>query len=539
MTKSIPDTDQRTAACFAQWDKAQPDDRLRRMAYDKFGDGFKHVDNVCEFTEHATKGRDDKPNIYDRNALVGILTRLNHRIADTGDFSPVVEGHTPDPDEVAQGRSQPDVLGYAGPFRLGMIGNENPRWAIFGDEHHHVEAVDKLKRLRRRSPEVWLEDKMEDRFFDPIAALGATTPRLDLGMAPIAYKLCRSASGRYVAKYSAAAPGPMTTSVQSDNILRKDYSGETPMDEGKEPQAGQQSPLSPEAVAQVVTAFLETDVAKWCMSQMEATAQPTVPTPPPAAEVPAPPAVAPAVLAEPSAAEAEAEDPTQDMTDEEKKHYACMPDGMKKSYSAWKKSYAAEATVVDELVNQESGEVADNLQNTEPATVSEIDKLQRLSREHHAAKETNVDKARYEKLERENREMSTRLKGAEDAIAKEKYEKSYALRKAQLKSLRYEHGLNVDLEKEDVRCDPAKMNDEVFADHVSCIKENYQKIPVNIRVHHPELDVQTRLDDQLSEKISREATQLCMENRQKNEHYQYEQAHREVSEKYGRKSAIA
>ncbi|MCE7884832.1 MAG: hypothetical protein DYH08_13425, partial [Actinobacteria bacterium ATB1] len=32
------------------------------------------------------------------------------------------------------------VLGYVGPFRVGILGNKNPRWCIFADEHHATMA---------------------------------------------------------------------------------------------------------------------------------------------------------------------------------------------------------------------------------------------------------------------------------------------------------------------------------------------------------------------------------------------------------------
>ena len=80
----------------------------------------------------------------------------------------------------------PDVVGFAGPFRLGHIGRTpgSRRAAILADFQIFKDDLKRVRKYPRRSPEVWLEDRYEDIFIDPIALLGAEAPRLDLGMEP-------------------------------------------------------------------------------------------------------------------------------------------------------------------------------------------------------------------------------------------------------------------------------------------------------------------------------------------------------------------
>ena len=211
-------TDSKNAVCFQTWRMHKGVDSLDQTAVQRFSNGdFVQVKDVPVFTEHTTTDSDGNMVVYDRNALEAIAERCNERIEDTGDFSPITDGHTPDREASERGVPMPEVLGYAGPYRLGRVGNKNPRWAIFADEWWHKDDVQKLKKLRRRSPEVWLEDRMEDRFFDPIAALGAETPRLDMGMT----RFARTGDGREVAKYTAAAPSAFSVDIKDEIDVRE------------------------------------------------------------------------------------------------------------------------------------------------------------------------------------------------------------------------------------------------------------------------------------------------------------------------------
>lgn len=225
-------TEERNAAVLDAWDaKGDEASELGQAAAKKFSpEKFHLVRRVPVFTEHSTARQvtDPKtgkpkvvPVVWDRNKLAAMVEQMNHRVLDTGAFPPITEGHTPDLDDVRKyGAKQPRVLGYQGNFRLGIIGNKKPRYAVFCDEYHHRDDADTLSRLTRRSPEVWPTDKP---FYDPCAALGAETPRLDMGTtisySRSGYWTAAGSDGAAVEKYSmadAAFPGPMNTHTPTD-----------------------------------------------------------------------------------------------------------------------------------------------------------------------------------------------------------------------------------------------------------------------------------------------------------------------------------
>ena len=130
--------------------------------------------NIPVFDEHVG---DDGVN-YDKRRLQCIADNNNRRIDDTGDWCPLVPGHTPD----EPGQEQPEIIGYAGPFKVAVIGNVDPRHCIFADFRVHRDHAETFRKNPRRSVELWPEENPDDRFFDPIAILGAETPKRPLGM---------------------------------------------------------------------------------------------------------------------------------------------------------------------------------------------------------------------------------------------------------------------------------------------------------------------------------------------------------------------
>lgn len=186
-------TEERNDAILSAWDASEESSRLEGVAAKKLPtDRYSRFQRVPVFEEHAAqrvsrdangkpvRDKDGNPVMedftWDRNRLAAMCYQMNHRILDSGSFSPIIEGHTSD----QPGAAQPAVLGYQGKFRIGKIGNINPRYAIFADEYHANEHREKFKTLTRRSPEVWVNAPKP--FFDPVAALGANTPRLDMGI---------------------------------------------------------------------------------------------------------------------------------------------------------------------------------------------------------------------------------------------------------------------------------------------------------------------------------------------------------------------
>lgn len=209
------DTDARSKACLAAWRQAHPDQK----AAQKFAKGeFELSPDHVVFAEHHMPAAGGKVDQYDRDALQAIVDRCNMRIADTGDYVPIVDGHTPTPEEMAAGAKAPPILGYQGNFRLAKIGNVRPRYAIVCDEFHKAERTQELRDKPRRSVEVWLHQNMGERYFDPCAALGAVTPRLDLGLPD---KLHKGPGGISVAKYDAVHCGPMNSFTPGVNAPRQ------------------------------------------------------------------------------------------------------------------------------------------------------------------------------------------------------------------------------------------------------------------------------------------------------------------------------
>lgn len=184
-------------------------------------DQFVNLQNVPVFTEHETTvGRGEKRRTvkFGPDELRAICLRSNQRIRETGDYAMVTLGHTPAPDEAALGAPQPEVVGCAGPFRLGTLGEEGQRqrYAILCDFHIFREDWPRVrKKFGRRSPELWVEDRVDEMFLDPIALLGAEAPRLDMGL--MLYSAQRQ--GKHIERYAAASPGPMNTFIPTTDVL--------------------------------------------------------------------------------------------------------------------------------------------------------------------------------------------------------------------------------------------------------------------------------------------------------------------------------
>lgn len=181
-----------------------------RRAGDFPANDFENIANVPVFVEHETTTRAGDAIKFGRDELSAIVDRCNRRIEQRHDYAAITIGHTPDPEAAAKGAPMPEVIGFAGPFRLGMIGEgAHKSFAILADFHIYREDLGKLRKHPRRSPEVWLEDRFEEMFLDPIALLGAEAPRLDMGLL---YSAVRN--GRQVEKYAAVAAGmPSPASV--------------------------------------------------------------------------------------------------------------------------------------------------------------------------------------------------------------------------------------------------------------------------------------------------------------------------------------
>lgn len=253
-------------------------------------DEFVTIPNVPVFAEHVTTSTKGRPLRYTRVELAAIAERCNRRIQETGDYAALTIGHTPDAQETAAGKPMPDLVGFAGPFRLGTVGQgPKQRYAILADFHVFKDEVDRVRKNPRRSPEVWLEDRYEDQFLDPIALLGAEAPRLDMGLL-----YARNRQGKLVEKYS-ASPGMGSVFLPTDDINKRYQAQPGPTQRSA-------SMLQPEDLQQIVAALEQQDWVQFVKSQMQAGQAPGASVPDaPGGAVPGavPDAPSPAVPEEP------------------------------------------------------------------------------------------------------------------------------------------------------------------------------------------------------------------------------------------------
>lgn len=466
-------TDQRNAICFRTWRENRGESDLYQKAAESFTDEeFVCVRDVPVFTEHETKDREGKPVIYDRAALAAVAEKCNQRIRDTGDFSPITEGHTPDADQYAAGAHMPDVLGYSGPFRLGQIGNDEPRWTIFTDEWRHREDLQKFKKLRRRSPELWsVNGPMESRFMDPIAALGAETPRLDLGLT----RFCLSGNGQFVEKYMAAGPSSASVFVESDDLNKKNYQAQEPA-----------MALQPEDVQQIVEAINGLDWVQWVKSQMANAPVPTAEVAPDAAPV-----------------------------------AEVAPDPEKAPYSADECDKDKDEKMEYEAA---SGTVDENDKPTKDADVADpgLMKFSRLKSDFEAQKKN------YSRLEERNKSLETRL-------AKVEGDKRNVERYSVLSNLQAS-GYQFDVDAEAKRVagyDDDRFRDhvEIITEHYSRIPLA-SHVPA---IYAPELDRPQGNQEKYKKNRAERAVSICSQEHAKGNKISYDEALKQAEVELGQK----
>lgn len=234
MLKDIPHTDERNRRMLETWDQYghEPETEVADSTFD--AEHYERKRNIAIFAEHTNPERqsvDGRPipaETYDRDTLKAIADGHNYRIRDTSEFPPITDGHTsPRRDD-----PKPATLGFSGTCRLGMVGNENPRWALFHDEFTRKDAQHLMKDAPGRSVEVLRHPDMKQRRFYPIAALRANAPRLNLP--PARYSVIDGSEcpvdyyqyGSAVDRYEMAAPGGNNTSLAK----MADLYGNTPGD---------------------------------------------------------------------------------------------------------------------------------------------------------------------------------------------------------------------------------------------------------------------------------------------------------------------
>lgn len=128
-----------------------------------------------EFVDEET----GKKQVFDKHRLQRLADKLNRRVQETGDLIPVTLGHTVD--GLPEHR-QPPIVGLTRNFRLAPL-RKSGRWAIWADPISPAEHVETFRKHPRRSVELWAaKSKNGEDDIDPIAILGATSPKRDLGL---------------------------------------------------------------------------------------------------------------------------------------------------------------------------------------------------------------------------------------------------------------------------------------------------------------------------------------------------------------------
>jgi len=223
-------------------------------------DRFLNVEGVPVFVAHSTQLSDGREVSFGREELAAICENCNRRIRQTGDYAVVTLGHTPRPGE---DQPMPEVVGFAGPFRLGEFAGKP---AILADFHIFKEHEDVLKRYPRRSPEFRLAEDLRQVHLDPIALLGAEPPRLDMGLTLL---YSGTEDGLPVERYAFAMPSGSNTFVP-EVISKRSKKEEYAMNE--------------EQLKAIIEALEKLDWVQWIKRKMAEEAATGQPPPEPANE---------------------------------------------------------------------------------------------------------------------------------------------------------------------------------------------------------------------------------------------------------------
>jgi hypothetical protein len=131
----------------------------------------------------------------------------NRRIQETGDYIPIVIGHTKDG---VKESDQPEIVGYAGPFYVAKLFRTG-RQAVWATIRFFKDKINLVRKFPRRSAELWL-NRWE---IDPIALLGASAPERDLGM----LHFRRSGGLHYRRTVGGTNPGELQAMPEQDQDL--------------------------------------------------------------------------------------------------------------------------------------------------------------------------------------------------------------------------------------------------------------------------------------------------------------------------------
>ena len=278
LMSQIPDPNKRNQAVWDAWAQVHGDPLNDRA--EEFFDSkqYKTVPNVCYFYEHSTTGSDGLPVHYSVKELADIVDEHNAR-ADTDSYSAIASKHTMR--GPVHESMEPRVLGFAGPYRLGMVGTVEPKFAVFAVEHHLRSEQETLARKKRRSVEVNRFKKGQGRrsYFDPIAALGTESPRLALPVARYSIDGDPEVERYEFLSSPSALSGSNTFIPNSEPVKDRHALSEQPSMNADPNTADQES-----LIRQIVQAFMSTPQMQFVNQLMESQAgqggsQPSQPQP--------------------------------------------------------------------------------------------------------------------------------------------------------------------------------------------------------------------------------------------------------------------
>lgn len=464
-------------------------------------DEFLTIENVPVFAEHETKASDGREIKFGYQELKLVADRCNRRIAESGDYAAITIGHTPGPEAKAAGAADPDLVGFAGPYRMGLIGQpgSRQRHAILADFHIYRDEVTRFKRHPRRSPELWLEDRYEEMFLDPIALLGAEAPRLDLGLLYSA-SLHRGNRRVCLEKYAAVAPGPGNVFVPGEET--RCYS----------PAASEGSVMdaNDNLVAEICEAIGQTDEMQFIRKLMaeqsgdvaggelasedpspslDATPAavdpaPAPPVPPPAAPPADPaPATPPAATADSTPAAPPADQEAEKLRKRRYEALDELDDDELEQYMAQRKKrrYEADGDEEDELFDDELDYQADgSADGSETIAAGVVDGQDDSAGNgpvsYSRARNGQAHKLNYQRLQMELRKQSDRSNQLSRELRVERSARINAERYQRLQNLQLS-GYALDPDREITRLGSDRLDSEQFDEAITAITENYQRMP--------------------------------------------------------------
>lgn len=256
LIRQVPDPDERNIMVWSAWEHNRGLTPAQQRAADEFGDSERFIakPNVCYFVEHETIDSRGEQVRFGLEDLVEIQRNCNKRASDRKAFAAIADNHTSPTDQSHAG--DPPVLGVVGNYKLGMIGHEEPKWAIFADEYHRADKAEILRDKPRRSIELVTFHNTGERFIDPVAALGGRAPRLPM---PSQYSVASySADGALISRYMAGQemfPGPSNTHIKSTDYF-------------SEPETNE-SNMSDEDIQKIISAIGNMPEFVWVRDQMD------------------------------------------------------------------------------------------------------------------------------------------------------------------------------------------------------------------------------------------------------------------------------